>query len=102
LVSTVFFGSLSWPFLRFVFSFIRAIQWAALQTPSAFPHLQRSPEGTREISQIQGSALSHAVSNVVADITRREDVLNLFGNAAGTATPVGTPVCYWGTKKTEG
>ena len=60
----------------------------------------RSPEGTPEISRNQRSELSNATivpqSNAVADITRREDELNLIpGNAAGTATPVGTPTCPW-------
>ena len=50
-----------------------------------------SPEGTREISQNQASELSSAAivpqGDVVADITRSEDKLNLIpGNAAGTAT----------------
>ena len=34
-------------------------------------------------------------SNVVADIARTEDKLYLIpGNAVGTATPEGIPVCY--------
>ena len=36
---------------------------------------------------------------VDADVTRSEDELNLMpGNAAGTATPVGIPVCNQGMK----
>ena len=67
----------------------------------------RSPEGTQEISWNQGSELSDAMSvpqgDVVAYMTRSEDKLILIpGNAVGTATPVGIPVCYWSTKKTEG
>ena len=38
--------------------------------------------------------------DVVVDITRREDELSLMpGNAAGTATPIGIPMCGWGTRK---
>ena len=38
----------------------------------------------------------------VVDITGSEDKLNLIpGNAVGSATPVGIPVCYWSTRKTE-
>ena len=56
------------------------------------------------ISRNQGSELSHATiapqGDVVADIARREDELNLIpGNAAGTATPQGMPGCYWSTRK---
>ena len=64
----------------------------------------RSPKGNREISQNQGSELSSATivprSNVVADIPRSAYKV-IPGNAAGTATPVGIPVCYWSTRKTE-
>ena len=67
----------------------------------------RSPEGTREISQNQGSELSDAEivpqGDVVADMTRSEEKLNLIpGYAVGTATPVGIPVCNCSTRKTEG
>jgi hypothetical protein len=38
--------------------------------------------------------------DVVADITRNDDELNLIpGNAVGTATPEGIPVCYWSKTK---
>ena len=41
--------------------------------------------------------------DVVVDMTRSEDKLMLIpGNAVGTATPVGIPVCYWRTRKIEG
>ena len=64
-----------------------------------------SPEGTQEISRNQGSELSDATivpqGGAVADTTRRGDELNLTpGNAARSATPVGIPVCYWGTTNT--
>ena len=67
----------------------------------------RSPDGTRENSQNQGAELSHATivphGDAVADITRSEDKLNLMpGNALGTATPEGAPVCCWSTRKTQG
>ena len=40
---------------------------------------------------------------LVADMTCSEGELNpMPGHAAGTATPVGIPVCYWSTRKTEG
>ena len=60
----------------------------------------RSPENIREVSRNQGSELSNATivpqGNAVADI---EDTLNLIPeNAAGTATPVGVPVCDWSMK----
>ena len=62
---------------------------------------------TRENSRNQGPELPNATnvpqSNVAADVTHSEDDLNLMpGNAAGTATPVGIPVSYWSTRKTEG
>ena len=64
----------------------------------------RLPEGTREIFQNQGSELSDATivpqGDVVADMARSEDKLNLIpGNAVGATTPVRIPVCYWGTRK---
>ena len=31
-----------------------------------------------------------------------EELIRMPGNAVGTATPRGIPVCYWSTKKTEG
>ena len=67
----------------------------------------RSPEGTREIFQNQGSELFNATvvpqSHVVTDLTCCEDKLNLTTeNAARTATPVGIPECYWSTRKTAG
>ena len=51
----------------------------------------RSPEGTQEISRNQGPELSSTTvvpqGDVVADVARGEDKLNLTpGNAAGTAT----------------
>ena len=65
----------------------------------------RSPEGNRKTSRNQGSELSNATivlqSDVVADVTCGEDNL-IPGRAAGTATPVGIPVCCWRTRKTEG
>ena len=43
-----------------------------------------------------------AQSDVVRGITRSEDELHLMpGNAAGTATPEGIPVCDWSTRNTE-
>ena len=40
--------------------------------------------------------------DVVADITRGEDELSLMPrNAVGTATLIGSPECYWSTRKTE-
>ena len=67
----------------------------------------RSPQRTRENSRHHGSELSNAAivpqSNVVADTTRSEEGLDLVpGNAAGTATPPGIPVCHWSTGRTEG
>ena len=67
----------------------------------------RSPDGTREISRNEGSELPNATiapeGDVVADATRCEGKLMLIPrNAAGTATPVGIPVCYCSTRKTEG
>ena len=61
----------------------------------------------REISRNRGSELSNATivrqGDAVADITRREDELNLIpGNAVETATPEGIPVCHWSTRKPEG
>ena len=60
-----------------------------------------------KFSRNQGSELSSATivlqGNVVADITRSEDKLNLIpGNAAGTTRPEGIAVCYWSTRKAEG
>ena len=71
--------------------------WSAAQA--------RSPEGTRETSQNKGSELSNATigpqSDVVAEVTRGEDEVNLTpANALGTATPEGVPVCDWSTGAT--
>ena len=39
--------------------------------------------------------------SLVVDITRSKDKLYLIpGNAVGTATPEGIPVCYWSTRQT--
>ena len=67
----------------------------------------RSPEGTREISRNHGSELSDATivpqNDEGADMRCSEDELNLMpGNAVGTATPEGIPVCYRSTRRIEG
>jgi len=67
----------------------------------AKPFHQKAPETSL------GSELPNATivpqGGVAADMTRREDELNLIpGNAAGTATPIRLPVCDWSTRKTEG
>ena len=69
-------------------------------------HRGCSSEGTRKISQNQGSELSGTTMvpqhGAVADITRRNDQLYLIpGNAVGTTAPKGIPVCYWSTRQTR-
>ena len=59
---------------------------------------------SRNLSESRISAVPCYISQdgVIADIRRSEDKLYLIpGNAVGTATPQGIPVCYWSTRQTR-